>query len=108
MRVCAFSSSDMLSLYSDSIGSLLVPFVVLFGDTGIQMVTVLTSVFMQMIRDGYRYDMISLFLCSKNQDWNWRDTSIQLKTTEDAVTADAKANISFRSATSFNLFCSWE
>lgn len=68
MRVCAFSSSDMLSLYSDSIGSLLVPFVVLFGDTGIQMVTVLTSVFMQMIIDGYRYDMISLFLCSKNQD----------------------------------------
>lgn len=68
MRVCAFSSSDMLSLYSDSIGSLLVPFVVLFGDTGIQMVTVLISVFMQMIRDGYRYDMISLFLCSKNQD----------------------------------------
>lgn len=68
MRVCAFSSSDMLSLYSDSIGSLLVPFVVLFGDTGIQMVTVLTSVFMQMIRDGYRYDMTSLFLCSKNQD----------------------------------------
>lgn len=58
MRVCAFSSSDMLSLYSDSIGSLLVPFVVLFGDTGI----------LQMIRDGYRYDMISLFLCSKNQD----------------------------------------